>query len=149
MMSREVDILLIEDNQADVTLTLRAIGEEIMTDRVRVARDGEEALDFLFRRGSHSGQAGIPRLRLILLDLKLGKVSGLEVLAEMKNDPRSKIIPIVVLSSSKQESDVRRSYELGANSYMQKPVNFDEFCDLIRRVAGYWLQLNQAPFLPK
>jgi two-component system, response regulator len=149
MMSREVDILLVEDNQADVTLTLRAISEGIMTDRVRVARDGEEALDFLFRRGSYSGHAGIPRLRLILLDLKLGKVSGLEVLAEVKNDPRSKIIPIVVLSSSKQESDVRRSYELGANSYMQKPVDFDEFCDLIRRVAGYWLQLNQAPFLPK
>lgn len=148
-MSPEFDILLIEDNQADVTLTLRAISEEIKTDRVRVARDGEEALDFLLRRGSYSGQPSIPRLKLILLDLKLGKVSGLEVLAEMKNDPRSKIIPIVVLSSSKQESDVLRSYELGANSYMQKPVDFDEFCHLIRRVAGYWLQLNQAPFLPK
>lgn len=148
-MSREVDVLLVEDNQADVILTLRALGEKVLTDRVRIARDGEEALDFIMCRGPHSGESQVPRLRLILLDLKLPKLCGLDVLAEMKNDPRTKIIPVVVFSSSKQEGDVRTSYELGANSYMQKPVDFDEFRDVICRVAEYWLHLNQAPFAPK
>ncbi len=148
-MRQEVDVLLVEDNQADMTLTLRAISEAVVTDRVRVARDGEEALDFIMGRSSSSLPSGVSCLKLILLDLKLPKVSGLDVLAEMKSNPSSKIIPVVVFSSSKQESDVRKSYELGANSYMQKPVDFDEFRDMIRRVAGYWLQLNQPPLPAK
>ncbi len=148
-MRQEVDVLLVEDNQADMTLTLRAISEAVVTDRVRVARDGEEALDFIMGRSSSSLPSGVSCLKLILLDLKLPKVSGLDVLAEMKSNPGSKIIPVVVFSSSKQESDVRKSYELGANSYMQKPVDFDEFRDMIRRVAGYWLQLNQPPLPTK
>lgn len=148
-MRQEVDVLLVEDNQADMTLTLRAISEAVVTDRVRVARDGEEALDFIMGRSSSSLPSGVSCLKLILLDLKLPKVSGLDVLAEMKSNSSSKIIPVVVFSSSKQESDVRKSYELGANSYMQKPVDFDEFRDMIRRVAGYWLQLNQPPLPTK
>lgn len=144
-MTRQVDVLLVEDNQADITLTLRAMGEEIANERVHVARDGEEALSFILAARSHSGHRNIPRLRLILLDLKLPKVSGFDVLAEVKNDLQTKLIPVVVLSSSNQDKDVLRSYELGANSYLQKPVDFDEFRRLIRRVTGYWLQVNQTP----
>ena len=147
-MNRAVDVLLVDDNQADVRLCLRAISEEINTERVRVARDGEEARDFLLRRGSYSDPADAPWLRLILLDLNLPKVSGFDVLAEIRNDPRTKVIPVVVLSSSKQDRDIQRSYKLGANSYLQKPVMFDDFRALIRRALEYWLRLNEAPALP-
>lgn len=147
-MNPEVDVLLVEDNQADVKLTLRAITAEIPTDRVHVARDGEEALDFVLRHAPDSGPVQIPRLRLILLDLKLPKVSGFDVLVELKKDVRAKLIPVVILSSSKQDKDVLKSYELGANSYLQKPVDFDEFRDAIHRMARYWLHLNHAPLLP-
>jgi two-component system response regulator len=147
-MNRPVDVLLVDDNQADVRLSLLVMGEEINPTRVRVARDGEEALDFILHRGLYSEPSSASWFRLILLDLKLPKVSGFDVLARIKSDPRAKVMPVVVLSSSKQDRDIQRSYELGANSYLQKPVIFEEFRALIRRAVQYWLLLNEAPVLP-
>jgi two-component system, response regulator len=137
-MGEGVEILLVDDSQADIRLALYALDSEHMQHRLKVLRDGEEALRFLLPSPDDG-------LRLILLDLKLPKVNGFEVLKAVKSDPLTKRIPVVILTSSGQESDIRASYQLGANSYVQKPVEFEAFCLAIQQVRTYWLGLNRSP----
>ena len=144
MPTGDIDILLVEDNADDVALTLRALQTNTSGARVHVARDGEEALDFLFARGPYSDRSR-QVLKLVLLDLKLPKVGGIEVLRAAKSDPRTKIIPIVVLSASAEQRDLRESYSLGANSYIQKPLNFDDFRAIVAELRVYWLKRNEPP----
>lgn len=139
------DILLVEDNPRDAELTLRALKKHNMANQLTWVKDGAEALDFIF---GPSGDATAPLEnvpQLILLDLKLPKVDGHEVLRRLKNDPRTRTIPIVMLTSSREEGDVERSYEMGANSYIVKPVEFEAFVDAVTQVGMYWLLLNEAP----
>lgn len=143
MPNREVEILLVEDDPQDMELTMRALMSEHLCNRVEVARDGEEALDFLFRRGKFADRDPEEQPRLILLDLKLPKVDGLEVLKLVKEDPNTRAIPVVILTSSRQETDMIRGYELGTNSYIQKPVDFDQFRTTIKQLGYYWLLVNQ------
>jgi CheY-like chemotaxis protein len=139
----EVEILLVEDNPADAELALRALKKNRLANNVVVVTDGEEALDFIFGRGAFDGRKIEYGPRVILLDLKLPKVDGLEVLRVVKGDPRTKVIPIVVLTSSKEESDIVESYRLGVNSYIVKPVDFQQFTEAVRELGLYWLLLNQ------
>jgi two-component system response regulator len=148
MLKDQVEILLVEDDPDDLELTMHALNEEHVCNRIQVARDGEEALDFLFCRGPYSGRDPGCHPRLIMLDLKLPKVDGLEVLEQIKRDPRTKAIPVVILTSSKQEHDMVQGYQLGVNSYIQKPVDFDQFRQTIKRLGFYWLVVNQAPPQP-
>jgi two-component system, response regulator len=137
-------ILLAEDSAQDVELTLQALGEHNLSNSVDVARDGAEALDYLFRRGAHAARRnGNPVL--ILLDLKMPRVDGLEVLRAVKADPRLRTIPVVVLTSSRAEQDVVRSYELGVNAYVVKPVQFDKFVAAVRELGLFWMLLNEPP----
>lgn len=145
MSNDQVEILLVEDDPEDLELTLRALKEAHVCNRIQVARDGEEALDFLFCRGEHSGRDPAGHPKLILLDLKLPKVDGLEVLEQIKRVPRTQAIPVVILTSSRQEQDVLQGYHLGANSYIQKPVDFDQFQSTIKQLGYYWLLVNQQP----
>jgi CheY-like chemotaxis protein len=145
MRKDQVEILLAEDDPDDLELTMRSLLDEHICNRIEVVRDGEEALDYLFCRGSHSGRDPDNQPRLILLDLKLPKVDGLEVLEQIKTHPRTKALPVVILTSSKQESDLVRGYQLGINSYIQKPVDFDQFQATIKRLGYYWILVNQAP----
>ena len=145
MSKDEVEILLVEDDPFDMDLTMRALEAEYIGNRIEVARDGAEALDFLFCRGAFSGRDPDQFPKLVLLDLKLPKVDGLEVLRQLRQDPRTRYIPVVILTSSRQESDILRGYELGANSYMQKPVDFDVFREAIKHLGYYWLVSNEAP----
>jgi two-component system, response regulator len=145
MLKDQVEILLVEDDPDDLDLTLRALKEEHICNRIQIARDGEEALDFLFCRGRHSQRDPDCHPKLILLDLKLPKVDGLEVLEQIKGDPRTRSLPVVVLTSSKQEQDLVRGYRLGVNSYIQKPVDFIQFKETIKRLGFYWLVVNQPP----
>ena len=138
---KAVEILLVEDNADDVALTLRALRKEHMANQIHVVRDGEEALAFLF----DSQKPNHVHLKLVLLDLKLPKVDGMEVLKAVKSDPRTRRIPVVVMTSSREESDLVRSYDLGVNSYLQKPVDFDQFRDVVKRMGFYWLLINQPP----
>jgi two-component system response regulator len=138
-------ILLVEDNPDDAKLTLRAFKRSHMLNPIVVARDGVEALDFLFARGAHAERAGGPPPTLIVLDLKLPKLDGLEVLKAVRGDVRTRLIPVVVLTSSKEEQDLVRSYSLGANSYVRKPVDFAEFLEAARVLGIYWLMMNQPP----
>ena len=144
MRGHEVEILLVEDNPADVELTLHALRHHKLANSIQVARDGEEALDFLFG-GDDSRRAPGHRPRLVLLDLKLPKVDGLEVLRRIRADHESRFIPVVVLTSSREERDLVESYELGVNSYIQKPVDFDQFREIVRQAGLYWLVVNQTP----
>jgi two-component system response regulator len=137
-------IFLVEDNPMDEELTLRAFKKNNLANPVFVARDGAEALDYLFARGSRAKEEPLAP-RLILLDLKLPKIDGLEVLAAIRADERTKLLPVVILTSSHEEQDTVRSYALGANSYVRKPVDFTEFVDAIRQLGLYWLVLNQPP----
>lgn len=139
----EVEILIVEDNPHDAEMALRALKENKLTNKVLVVHDGEEALDFVFARGAFADQPKTSRPKIILLDLKLPKVDGLEVLEEIKSNPVTKVIPVIMLTSSKEESDLVKSYELGVNSYIVKPVDFDKFVDAIRELGFYWLLLNQ------
>ncbi len=144
--SSVVEILLVEDNPDDVELTLHGLRRERLANNIQVVRDGEEALEFLFCRGRYADRAD-NRLRLILLDLKLPKVDGIEVLRRIKADERTRTIPVVVLTSSREEQDVVATYNLGANSYIQKPVDFDKFRGTVKQVGLYWLVVNQPPAL--
>jgi CheY-like chemotaxis protein len=142
---KTVDILLVEDNKDDVELTLHALRKENLANNIQVVMDGEEALDFLFHRGAFTERAAQENPKLVLLDLKLPKVDGLEVLRQLKGDARTKTIPVVILTSSKEERDLVEGYRLGTNSYIQKPVDFDQFRETVKRVGLYWLVVNQCP----
>jgi two-component system response regulator len=143
--ARHSEILLVEDNPADAELTLRALRKNNLANHIHLARDGEEALDFLFCRGAQAARTFEAGPDLILLDLKLPKVDGLEVLKEVKADARTRPIPVVILTSSKEERDLVSSYRLGVNSYIQKPVNFAEFQEVVRQLGMYWLLMNSKP----
>ncbi|MDA2932795.1 response regulator [Acidobacteria bacterium AH-259-D05] len=141
----EVEILLVEDNPHDVELTLRAFKKRHLSNKVHVVKDGAEALEFIFGTGAYAHRNAEDRPRVILLDLKLPKVDGLEVLRKIKSDPRTKTTPVVVLTSSKEERDIAESYQLGVNSYIVKPVDFDKFVDSVTELGCYWLLLNKPP----
>jgi two-component system, response regulator len=147
MPDRQIEILLVEDNSDDIELTLHALRKENLANHIQVARDGEEALEFLFCNGAHADRSFERPPRLILLDLKLPKVDGMEVLRRLKADARTKSIPVVILTSSKEERDLVKGYGLGANSYIQKPVDFDQFRETVKNVGLYWLLINQAPVI--
>jgi two-component system, response regulator len=148
-MNNEVEILLVEDNPSDAELALRALKKNNLANNVIRVCDGEEALDFIFARGQFKTRERLNIPRLILLDLKLPKIDGLEVLKIIKADPVTKLIPVVVLTSSIEESDMIESYRLGVNSYIVKPVDFDKFIDSVRDIGLYWLLLNQQPDIKK
>ncbi len=139
----EVEILLVEDNPLDEEMALRALASNHLTNKVLVVRDGEEALDYLYQRGEFAGKTYDNTPKIILLDLKLPKVDGKEVLRILKNDPEKKIIPVIVLTSSAEERDIVESYQLGVNSYIVKPVEFDKFVQAINEIGLYWLLLNK------
>jgi CheY-like chemotaxis protein len=141
----EVDILLVEDNLDDIELALHALRRERLANNIVCARDGEEALNFIFCTGPFSKRNFERPPRLVLLDLKLPKVSGLDVLKRMKQDPRTKPVPVVVLTSSREERDLVASYNLGANSYIQKPVDFDRFREIVKSAGLYWMVINERP----
>ncbi len=142
-------ILLVEDNHKDEELTLRALKKSNIGNPVVVARDGVEALDYLFARGAHADRPDSALPQVVLLDLKLPKLDGLEVLKALREDERTKLLPVVILTSSVEEQDLVRGYSLGANSYMRKPVDFVQFSEAIGRVGLYWLVMNEAPPLGK
>lgn len=145
MLSRQVEILLVEDSATDLELTLRALTKANVANRIEVARDGEEALEFLFAEGRYADRSVEDAPKLVLLDLKLPKVDGLEVLKKIKSDPRTRTTPVVILTSSNEQVDIVESYNLGVNSYIVKPVDFDGFFKAVRSVGLYWLLLNQPP----
>jgi len=140
-----LNILLVEDNADDLELTLHALRSDKVANKIEVARDGEEALDYFFRRGRFAGRPEESQPSLVLLDLKLPKVDGLEVLRAIKKDPHTRAIPVVVLTSSKEEKDMVMSYQLGVNSYIQKPVDFSQFRETVKQLGLYWLVINQPP----
>ena len=146
MMSSEiVEILLVEDNPSDMELTLHVLTRNKLANHIEVVRDGAEALEFIFCTGKYADRKMENGPKVILLDLKLPKVDGLEVLRRVKADPRTKRIPVVVLTSSREERDIVESYQLGVNSYITKPVDFDQFTEAVRHLGYYWLLLNQPP----
>lgn len=140
-----VEILLVEDNPNDVELEMRAFKKHNLANKVFVVKDGAEALDYLFGRGAYADRDTSLNPKVILLDLKLPKVDGLEVLRQIKSDERTKTIPVVVLTSSKEERDLTESYKLGVNSYVAKPIKFDEFVQAVAEMGLYWLLLNKLP----
>jgi len=144
-MSTPVEILLVEDNPTDLELTLLALQKHKLANKLHIARDGEEALDFLFCRGAHGTRNIDNPPKVVLLDLKLPKVDGLEVLRQLKNDNRTKAIPVVVMTSSNQQRDMVESYKFGVNSYIQKPINFTDFQEIMGQLGYYWLAINQCP----
>jgi len=145
MTDRQIEILLVDDNADDVELTLHALRKENLANNIYVAHDGEEALDFLFCNGDHCERSFERPPRLVLLDLKLPKIDGMEVLKRLKADPRTRVIPVVILTSSKEERDVVQGYGLGVNSYIQKPVDFAQFRAIVKNAGFYWLLVNQPP----
>lgn len=145
MDAEPVDILLVEDNQTDVELALRALKKSGLANNIFVVNDGEEALDFLFCKNKFENRNPNHPPKVILLDLKLPKVDGLQVLRILKADEEKKIIPVIVLTSSNQEKDMIDSYKLGVNSYIRKPVDFDQFIGAVNQIGYYWLLLNQLP----
>ncbi len=138
-------ILLVEDNPDDEALTLRALAKNKISNEIVVARDGVEALDFLFATGAHAGRQDASLPQVVLLDLKLPKIDGLEVLRRIRAHARTKILPVVVLTSSIEDRDIVESYSLGANSYVRKPVDFAQFVEAVRQLGLYWLVLNERP----
>ncbi|HET6515589.1 MAG TPA: response regulator [Thermodesulfovibrionales bacterium] len=146
MLNEQVTILLVEDNPDDVELTVRALKRNNIANPLEVLRDGQDALDYLFHRGKYANTTPVLP-GLILLDLKLPKVDGIEILRKIKGDSVRKVIPVVVLTSSKEERDVVESYNLGVNSYIRKPVDFDQFVEIVKQIGYYWLLLNENPSL--
>lgn len=145
-MRRDDVILLVEDNADDEALTLRALQKHHLANAVVVARDGEEALEFLFAKGRHAGRDPVAqRPQVVLLDLKLPKVDGLEVLRRIRADERTRLTPVVVLTSSNEQRDIVQAYGLGTNSYVRKPVNFNEFMEAVGQLGLYWLLVNESP----
>lgn len=138
-------ILLVEDNEDDIDLTLHALKMSNITQEVVVTRDGVEALDYLWGTGAHAGRDTTQMPQVILLDLKLPKIDGLEVLRRVRSDERTKLLPVVILTSSREQQDMVESYSLGANSYVRKPVDFDQFVEAARQLGLYWLSLNETP----
>lgn len=145
MVSKDKVILLVEDNPDDEALTLRALKRNNIFNEVVVARDGVEALDYLFGTGAHAGRDVSDQPQLILLDLKMPRVDGLEVLRRLRADERTRLQPVVILTTSNEDRDVVSSYELGANSYIRKPVDFEQFMEAVRQLGLYWLVLNTVP----
>jgi two-component system response regulator len=141
----EVEILLVEDNPNDVELTLRALQKHHLANKVFVVENGQEAIDFLFGTGKYSDRQNMPLPRVVLLDLKLPKVDGIQVLEKIKSDERTRVIPVVVLTSSHEEKDIINSYNLGVNSYIVKPVEFESFIKAVADLGFYWLLLNKQP----
>jgi two-component system response regulator len=144
-MSNFKTILLVEDNPDDLMLTLRALRTHHIANKIVEAHDGVEALDYLFGTGAHAGRDLRDQPQLILLDLKLAKVDGLEVLRRIRSDPRTKLVPVVILTSSDEGRDIANGYALGANSFVRKPVDFNQFAESARQLGIYWLLLNEAP----
>ena len=144
-MNKPANILLVEDNRMDVELTLDAFREAKLQNTIHVASDGQEALDYLFGRGEFADRKAYPKPNLVLLDLKLPGIDGFEVLRQIKSTPILKRVPVVILTSSKEEGDRALSYDQGANSYLVKPVSFDGFLGVVQQIEGYWLSLNVAP----
>ncbi len=142
---REVEILLVEDNPNDAELAIRALKKHNLANKVHVVKDGVEALDFIFGTGTYTDRDINDKPRVVFLDLKLPKVDGIEVLKKIKSDERTKTIPVVVLTSSTEERDIIESYQLGVNSYIVKPIDFDKFVDAVSELGLYWLLLNQPP----
>ncbi len=147
MVDGIIEILLVEDNPRDVELTLHALKKHHISNSVFVVRDGEEALEFIFATGRYAERDIRNKPRIILLDLKLPKVDGLEVLKEVKSNPETHSIPVVMLTSSREERDVIQSYQLGVNSYIVKPVDFEQFTESMQQLGMYWLLLNLPPKL--
>jgi two-component system response regulator len=143
--TNSVEILIVEDTSEDLDLTLRALRKAKITNHIQVARDGEEALEFIFCEGPFAERKIENGPKVILLDLKLPKIDGLEVLQRIKGDPRTKSIPVVVLTSSREQNDVVESYNLGVNSYIVKPVNFEQFSEAVQKLGMYWLLINHPP----
>lgn len=145
-MSRDdLRILLVEDNRNDLELALDALKVNKLGNRIEIVRDGAEALDFIFCQGTYASRSMDQPPQLILLDLKLPKITGLEVLKRIRADPRTRAIPVVMLTSSREERDIAESYQFGINSYIVKPVDFEQFTDAVRQIGLYWLLLNQPP----
>jgi two-component system, response regulator len=145
MTQQSVELLLVEDNPNDVELTLHALRKHRLANSISVVRDGAEALDFLFCAGEYAGRAPDQQPKVILLDLKLPKLSGLEVLRRIREEPRTRTIPVVVLTSSNEDQDITEAYRLGVNSYIVKPVDFEQFMKAAQELGLYWLLLNQPP----
>lgn len=144
MSYNEAEILIVEDNMDDAALTIRVLKKNNIANNLFHVKDGVEALDFIFCKGIYSTRIATEKLKLILLDLKMPKVDGLEVLEKLKSDNTTKVIPIVILTSSQEDPDIKRCYELGANSYIVKPVDFDNFIKSVSEVGLYWLLLNKS-----
>jgi two-component system response regulator len=142
----DVEILLVEDNPQDAELILRAIKKHNLTDRIKILKDGEEALDYLFGTGKFAQDLPeLPKPKVIVLDLKLPKVSGIEVLKVIKSEPSTKAIPVVILTSSAEDQDIKECYNLGVNSYVVKPMEFEKFLQAVAHLGFYWLSFNQPP----
>lgn len=139
-MTEPMPVLLVEDNAADAELTIRAFRRRKVPNPINLARDGEEVLDYVYRRGAFAAEAPVPRV--VLLDLRLPKLDGLEVLGELKRHPIYRTVPVVVLTTSEETSDIKQSYELGADSYIVKPIEFEKFLEVLARIDLYWLQTN-------
>lgn len=144
----QVEILLVEDNARDAEMTLRALRGHKLANNVHWVRDGAEALDFMFRAGAYAGRGAAATPRLVLLDIKMPKVDGIEVLRRLKGDPATRNVPVVVMTSSSEERDLVESYRLGVNSYIVKPVEFDAFLETVARIGLYWVLTNRVPPAP-
>ena len=147
MTTQNVEVLLIEDNPNDVELTLHTLKKNHLANRIHVVRDGAEAIDFLFCRGAYENRNPDHTPKVILLDIKLPKVDGLEVLRRIRRDKRMRLLPVVIMTSSREERDIIESYKLGINSYIVKPLEFGQFSEVVHQVGCYWMLLNQPPIL--
>lgn len=146
MKLNTIDVLLVEDNPNDAELAIRGLNKNNLVNNLLHVKDGEEALDFIFATGKFAGKRDVSHFpKVVLLDIQMPKVNGIEVLRKIKSDPSTKSIPVVVLTSSKEDPDIEKCYELGANSYIVKPVNFEAFAEAIKNLGFYWLFLNQPP----